>query len=423
MSTIGIPLQLTKLRDTKYAANKKVDVLDEQLEDIGSSRKFDIKKVDDLFDGLPINESCPETQCSKSQRTDIFAEYESEKSRGKQYSTNSNTILTTPTKDNEMNEGKAALKLIPKQLLGRRTNEQVKSKRILEAPLEDPARHAAALLTIQKKLLESHVLKNDNKESLSEDPPDEFKSRYSTASNNESLITDKLLDKIEFDVVSKSSMIETRSRSPISEKLISVRSEQSESSKDDKNNDTKDYKTCTNRNTNDSNVQTSIRSPIREQRKRSPNRRETEKRYPLDYSKDKKEKKYDDAGKSDRRDKSSKTDFIDSRRKMSPLGRGRRKRSRSPCISWERLGSGSPGHSWSRSRSKSPKRKDENIVSTSIRDREKKRDRFDDERSSRSRIDDRRERYARSPTRSNYNEGKITIINDLFSFSKFFNIL
>lgn len=398
--TAGIPLQLTKLRDTKHATKEKIgDILDKiKLEDQSSAHKFDITKTDNLFDDLSMNELCSEAH-SQSICMDIFAEYGSEGSRSKQRVKNSNVSSATHIKDDETNAEKTALKLIPKQLLIRRTNEQIKpTKRILETPLQDPVQHAAALLTIQKKLLESHVLENDIQKLPNEEPVDQFKSMYNAESNNK---VDKLLDITEFAVASKSSIIAIR-QSPVSEKSISVRSGQSENyNRESKSDDVKKYKTS--RNLSDINVPSDVRSPG-EHRKRSPSKKQSEKRYSHDYSKDKKERKPDDEEKSDRRDKSFKTDFADSRRKLSP-SRGKRKRSGSPYASWERQGSASrsPGHSWSRSRSKSPKRKDE--ATTSMRDREKKRERYDDERSNRSRTDERRERYMRSSPRS-YNEGK-----------------
>lgn len=401
LSIPGIPLQLAKLRDTKHASKEKIEsILSKvQLEDKDPApHSFDIKTADNLFDDISMNEPCPKV--NTSEHMDIFAEYGSEKPCSKQQPASSTVSLATHTKDDEANEGKSALKLIPKQLLIRRTNEQVKSKRILETPLQDPAQHAAALLTIQKKLLESHALKNDIKEYSTEEQrtEDHFEQRYSIASNSSTDNT--LLDTTEFSVISKSSAIR-QSRSPASEKAVSVRSEQSE----DRENKNDGVKRCkTNRNQSDTNVPSNVRSPVREHRKKSPSKKESEKRY--SHDKDKKERKFDDAEKPDRRDaRGTKADFVD-RRRSSPSGRGRRRKSRSPYVSWERQGSGSgsPGHSWSRSRSKSPKRKDE--ATTSTRDRDKKRERYDDERSGRSRTDERKERYTRSPSRFAYNEGK-----------------
>jgi len=400
--TDGIPLQLTKLRDIKHAVNENIEkILDKvQLDDENSIHKFDIK--DNLFSDLSSNEPCSEKYSSKSICMDIFAEYISEESRNKQCITNPDISPEVHTKDDE---GKTTLKLIPKQLLIRRTNEQIKPKRILEAPLQDPDQHAAALLSIQKKLLETHALKDDIEKSSNEKSVDQFKSRYNTPSNSE---TDKLLDTTEFVMVSKSSItVEQQSNSPTSEKRASVQSKQSENyNKENKNDNVKKYKNS--RNLNDINALSDGRSPVREQRKKSPNRKENEKRYSYDYGKDKKDRKSDDTEKSDRKDnRNSKTDLTDSRKKSSPSGRGRKKRSRSPYASWERQRSGSksPGHSWSRSRSKSPqqKRKDE----TNMR-KEKKRERYDDEKSSRSKTDERREKYQRSP-RFSYNEGIIYI--------------
>lgn len=401
----GIPLQLTKLRDTKHASHEKIEnILNKaQLEGKESSNSFDIKTVDNLFDDISINEPCPKVHASG--HMDIFAEYGSEKSlHDKQHAVSASVSSTTHTKDDEANEAKNALKLIPKQLLIRRNiNEQVKPKRILETPLQDPAQHAAALLTIQKKLLESHALKNDIKEYPNEKQADRFEQKCDEASNSGN--TDNaLLDTTEFSVVSKSSIITTReSRSPASEKAVSVRSEQSENcDRENKIDDVKKYKT----NRNDTNVpSSSVRSPVREHRRRSPSKKESEKRY--SHDKDKKERKSDDTEKPDRKDRGSKADFVD-RRRSSPLGRGRRRRSGSPYVSWERQrsGSGSPGHSWSRSRSKSPKRKDESTT----RDRDKKRERYDEERSGRSRMDERKEKYVRSPQRFGYNEGKKKVL-------------
>jgi len=402
----GIPLQLTKLCDTKHVSSEKIEniITKVQLEDKDSTHNFDIKTADNLFDDISMNESCSKIRTSECM--DIFAEYGSEKSCVKLHAASSNVNSATHIKD-EANEGKNALKLIPKQLLIRRTNEQVKPKRILETPLQDPAQHAAALLTIQKKLLESHALKNDIKEYPNEEQADYFEQKYSNRDivTSNSKTDNTLLDITEFSVISKSSAIR-QSRSPASEKTASVRSEQFESYDRENKNDIKRYKT--NRNLSDTNVPSSIQSPIREHRKRSPSKKESEKRY--SHDKDKKGRKSDNAEKLDRKDiRSSKAD----RRRSSPSGRSRRRRSRSPYVSWERQrsGSGSPGHSWSRSRSKSPKRKDE--ATTSTRDRDKRRERYDDERSGRLRTDERKERYTRSPPRFGYNEGKkvVTIIS------------
>ncbi|XP_070525021.1 trichohyalin isoform X2 [Cardiocondyla obscurior] len=396
----GIPLQLTKLRDTKHAANEKIDdILNKvHLEDKDSVHSFDVTATDNLFDDISINESC--SKLHTSENMDIFAEYKSEKSCGKQHAVNSIERPVTHTNDDEVNEEKNSLKLIPKQFLIRRTNEQVKSKRVLETSLQSPAQHAAALLTIQKKLLESHALKNDNDEYTTDEQADHFTHKYSIASN--SGIDSTLLDTTNFSVVSKSSVITIRqSKSPTSEKAVSIRSEQSDSyDRESKNNDIKRYKA--NRNVSDTDASLDVQSLIREHRKRSPGKKDNEK---YSHDKDRKEKKTDDAEKFDRRDMKGSKDFAD-RRRSSPSGRGKKRRSRSPYVSWEqqRSRSGSPGHSWSRSRSKSPKRKDE--ASTSTRDRDKKRERYDDERSGKSRSDERKERYTRSPPppRFGYNE-------------------
>lgn len=412
-----IPLQLMKLRDAKPEVNEKSGtVLDNkaQQDDKNSDRKFE--KVG-LFDDLPMNEPCPDAKSSICM--DIFAEYESEKLKSKQHAASSSVVSSDSpmTRNDETNEEKAAaaaaaLKLIPNQLLIRRTNEQAKPKRTstLDASSSDPAHHTADHpLAVQMK--ESHATKSENakeaelKEKLME--PIKSKHRASNSSENNT----KLLDTTEFAVAPKSSEIATRrSRSPPSEK-ISARSDRSEK-ENCKNDNGRKYKTGSGRNISDVLV-AGARSPVRERKKRSksPSKKESEKRYSHDYNKDKKERRSDDADKTDSRkdsksdSRSARADLTDNRRKSSPSTGRRSRRSKSPPLSsWERQESRSPDHSWSRSRSVSPKRKDEAFGSA--RDREKRRDRFDDERSSRSRDDKKKERYSRSSSRSDYNEEK-----------------
>lgn len=415
LPTDSIPLQLTKLRDTKHEVNEIGTILDKVQQEDKNSDLNQFEKVG-LFDDLPMNEPCPET---KSICMDIFAEYKSEKlkSKIKQHAASSNAGSMQARNDETNEEKPAALKLIPNQLLIRRTSEQTKPKRMsLDASLSDSTHHTADLLAIQKK--ESHATKIDAKEAKSnEKSMDHIVHTKYRASNSEN---NKLLDTTEFTVAPKSSVIATRqSRSPPSEK-VSVRSDQFENyEKEYKNDDGKRYKN--DRNLSD--VPSGARSPVRERKKRSPNKKESERRYSHDYSKDKKERRSDDAEKTDRKDsRSTRADYTDSRRKSSPSG-GRRRRSKSPLSSWERQESRSPDHSWSRSRSISPKRKDERESSGGTRDREKRRERYDDERPSRSRADERKkERYGRSPPpRSDYNDDKKgytipfkTTDNDLF---------
>lgn len=415
LPTDSIPLQLTKLRDTKHEVNEIGTILDKVQQEDKNSDLNQFEKVG-LFDDLPMNEPCPET---KSICMDIFAEYKSEKLKSKQHAASSNA--GSIARNDETNEEKpAALKLIPNQLLIRRTSEQAKPKRMsLDASLSDSTHQTSDLLAIQKK--ESHATKTDAKEAKSNEKPTDqiVHTKYRAASNSEN---NKLLDTTEFTVAPKSSVIAVRrSRSPPSEK-VSVRSDQSENyEKEYKNDDGKRYKS--DRNLSDRNlsdVPSGARSPVRERKKRSPHKKESERRYSHDYNKDKKERRSDDAEKTDRKDsRSTRAEYTDSRRKSSPSG-GRRRRSKSPLSSWERQESRSPDHSWSRSRSMSPKRKDESSGST--RDREKRRERYEDERPSRSRADERKkERYGRSPPRSDYNDDKKgynilfkTTYNDLF---------
>ncbi|KAL6255012.1 hypothetical protein P5V15_013347 [Pogonomyrmex californicus] len=392
-----ISLQLTKLHDIKYGSKteKIGEILNKvQLEDKDSTHDFDLKKADNLFDDLSMNELCPKIQ--SSEHMDIFAECGTQNVSIRQHTMSTNVSSRKHTKGDEANEGKNALKLIPKQLLIRRTNEQVKPKRILEAPLQNPAQHAAALLTIQKKLLESHALKNDIRELPNAEQTEQL--RHDIINNSE---INTPLD-TEFDMVSKSSETAIRrSKSPVSEKAIFIRSELSENyDKESKNSVKKNSQNKTSRNLNDTNFQLGLLSPVREHRRKSPNKKESEKQY--SYNKDKNETKSDDIEKSDAKDtRSYKADFVN-KRKLSPLGRERRRRSKSPHVSWESE-SGSPGPgSWSRSHSRSPKKKDE--ATTSTRDRDKKKEKYDNERSSRSWMDEKRERYARSPICSTYNE-------------------
>ncbi|OAD53833.1 hypothetical protein WN48_08806 [Eufriesea mexicana] len=403
----NIPLQI-KYRDGKYA---KSTMIKKEFEEILGMQKAEDQTVQDKFDvkvsesspDLSINESYPDSNY-KSLRMDIFAEYESDESCGKLSNKNSETVSSSASikGGDESNEGKAALKLIPKQLLVRRNNERVKTKLISD----DPVQHAAALLTIQKKLRESHAVRNDIKNTSCEESSTEFKIECEKATNihapiaeviptEQTTITDVKVDSKDVSITVKTSII-TKSESPGAVKL-----DFNEYKSGDKGIKLEEYKKSRPLSTKDvSDTESQMRSPSREQKKKSPSRRENrEDKRISDRSKEKRDKKFDDRERGDKKDnRSSKQEYNESRRRPSPSG-SRIKKRRS--TSWERDESRSESHSrsWSRSRSKSPKKKEESLASSSTK--EKRSNRMDDDRSGRSRVDDRRERSLRSPPRSN----------------------
>ncbi|CAK9797362.1 hypothetical protein ANTPLA_LOCUS1192 [Anthophora plagiata] len=412
-SVPNIPLQI-KYRDGKYA---KPTVTKEEFDDILGvqaaeeqtvQKKFDAKSSENSMD-LPINEPCPDPNY-KPLRMDIFAEYESDESRGKLSNKSSEAAPFVKAKEGEeINEGKAALKLIPKQLLIRRNNERVKTKLISD----DPIQHAAALLTIQKKLRESHAVRTDIKSTCTGESSTEFKIECEKITNRDApiadvvpteqtTITDVKVDSKDLSITVKTS-ITTKSESPGSVKLDFDRIEEYKSGdKVSKVEELKKPKASVHKDVSDTEVQ--LRSPGKEQKKKSPSRKESrEDKRMGDRGKEKRDKKYDDRERGDRRDnRSSKQDYIENRRRSSPSGsRSKRKRS----TSWEREGSHSESHSrsWSRSKSKSPKRKDELLIASSSR--EKRSSRMDDDRSNRSRMDDKRERRS-SPRFNTASYGK-----------------
>ncbi|XP_076249176.1 uncharacterized protein LOC143188653 isoform X2 [Calliopsis andreniformis] len=402
ISASSIPLQI-KYREGKYT---KPIVTKDEFEEILGIQTEELKASEISPSNLPINESRSDSINYKPLCMDIFAEYESEELRGRSSNKTSEAVSSTSTKGGESNEGKAALKLIPKQLLVRRNNERVKAKLISD----DPLQHAAALLTIQKKLRESHAMRNDIKHASCEESTSEFKIECEKTTNidasvvdiipkQQTTITDVKVDSKDLSITVKTS-ITTKSESPGSVKLDFDRVEEYKSADKDisKMEELKKSKPSSSKDISDTESQ--IRSPSREQRKKSPSKKDNDKRV-SDRMKEKRDKKFDDRERSDRRDSRSSKDYTDSKRRSSPSSsRSRRRRSVSPHTSWERERSRSESHSrsWSRSRSKSPKRKDDAVASSS---KEKRPSRIDEERFGRPRTDDRRERFTRSPPRSN----------------------
>ncbi|KAK9297028.1 hypothetical protein QLX08_009127 [Tetragonisca angustula] len=404
-SVPNIPLQI-KYCDGKYAKS----AIKEEFEEILGVKKTEDQILRAKFD-MKASENSPELQIKqpysdmsyKSLRMDIFTGYESDELRGKLINKSSETASSSASTKGteETNEGKAALKLIPKQLLVRRNNERVKTKLISD----DPMQHAAALLTIQKKLRESHAAKNDIKDISCEEPSAEFKIECEKTTNihaptsaeviptEQTTITDVKVDSKDLSITVKTS-ITTKSESPGAVKL-----DFNEYKSGNKGIKLEELKKSRPRNSKDvSDIECRIRSPGGEQKKKSPSRKENrEDKRISDRNKEKRDKKFDDRERGDRRDnRGLKQEYNESRRRSSPSGSSRNKKS----ISWEREGSRSESHSrsWSRSRSKSPKRKEELFAGCS---KEKRLSRIDEDRCSRSRIDDRRERPVRSPHRSN----------------------
>lgn len=424
----NIPLQI-KYREGKYA---KSTMIKKEFEEILGMQKTEDQIVQNKFD-MKVSESSPDLSINESYsdsnykplRMDIFAEYESDESRGKLSNKNSETVSSSSTKGgDESNEGKAALKLIPKQLLVRRSNDRVKTKLISD----DPVQHAAALLTIQKKLRESHAGRNDVKNASCGESSTEFKIECEKATNihapiaeiiptEQTTITDVKVDSKDVSITVKTS-ITTKSESPGAVKL-----DFNEYKSGDKGIKLEELKKSRPSSTKDiSDTESQMRSPSREQKRKSPSRRDNrEDKRISDRSKEKREKKFDDREKGDRKDsRSSKQEYNESRRRPSPSGSRIKKRRSS---SWEREESRSESHSrsWSRSRSKSPKKKEESLASSSTK--EKRSNRLDDDRSGRSRVDDRRERSLRSPTRSNtapYNKGNISFLLSYLLFPSIF---
>ena len=235
------------------------------------------------------------------------------------------------------NPSKIALKLIPKQLLIRRTTEQRKTKGLL----------------IQSNL--NDVFEN----------PSDYDDDASSRTDSKSEFGDQApVNKFESP---KGDKVE------IEKKEKSDKSDRSDSrdrfsSKRDKDSDSIRYK-----------------SPLRDLRRRSPPRKDRDKREGDDRSKNRGISYYNEKnkekGRSDKDSRNSKPIQSDNKRRASPLiGRGKSKRGGSP---WE------DERSRSRSFSKSPRRGD------GSRDRDKK---LDDDRFSRSnKGDDRRDRTTRSP--------------------------
>ncbi|XP_076277908.1 uncharacterized protein LOC143207903 isoform X2 [Lasioglossum baleicum] len=405
-SISNIPLQI-KYREGKYSKSSMMkeefeEILGIQTDDQSAQKMFLTKGSESSLADLPINEPCLDTSNCKPLRMDIFAEYESDECRSKLNAKTTEAVVSNSSKSEESTEGKAALKLIPKQLLIRRNNERVKAKLISD----DPMQHAAALLTIQKKLRESHAVRNDMQSVPCEDSANDFKMECEkpatvdkkmvgdVAPAEQTTDADVKVDSKDLSATAKT-LITPASESPGAVKVDFNRVEEFKSSEKEGSKEEEVKKTRFS--VKDvSDTETQIRSPSREQRKRSPSKKESEKRV-SDRGKEKRDKKFDDRERSERRDsRSSKQDYSEKRR-SSPSNSRRRRRSVSPRTSWERERSRSESHSrsWSRSRSKSPKRKDGSFLS-----RDKRSSRLDEERS-RSKADDRRDRSTRTPPRSN----------------------
>ncbi|XP_054001184.1 uncharacterized protein LOC128888398 isoform X2 [Hylaeus anthracinus] len=397
ISVGNIPLQI-KYRENKYPLStvpkgEFEELLGVQTEVQTTPKRFNAAKDPEASPSmLSINEPCPDMSNYKSLRMDIFAEYESEESRSKLSPKTIEVVSSTSAKEEESGENKAALKLIPKQLLVRR-NERGKAKMISDNPMQ----HAAALLTIQKKLREAQAMRPDSSvpraESLNEFKIECDKQAEIPVCNVVSTEQTTLVDvKVDSKDLSVKTSIITKSESP-----GSVKHDADEYKSNNRGSDkAEELKKPRSSGKDVSDTETQLRSPVREQRKRSPDKKDNDKRI-SDRGKERREKKLDDRDRNDRRDgRSSKQDYPESRRRLSPSsGRNRKRRSVSPRTSWERE---SHSRSWSRSRSKSPKRKDESIASSS---REKRSIRIDEERCGRSRAEDRRERSTRTPPRSN----------------------
>ncbi|XP_076277910.1 uncharacterized protein LOC143207903 isoform X4 [Lasioglossum baleicum] len=390
-SISNIPLQI-KYREGKYSKSSMMkeefeEILGIQTDDQSAQKMFLTKGSESSLADLPINEPCLDTSNCKPLRMDIFAEYESDECRSKLNAKTTEAVVSNSSKSEESTEGKAALKLIPKQLLIRRNNERVKAKLISD----DPMQHAAALLTIQKKLRESHAVRNDMQ---SVPATVDKKMVGDVAPAEQTTDADVKVDSKDLSATAKT-LITPASESPGAVKVDFNRVEEFKSSEKEGSKEEEVKKTRFS--VKDvSDTETQIRSPSREQRKRSPSKKESEKRV-SDRGKEKRDKKFDDRERSERRDsRSSKQDYSEKRR-SSPSNSRRRRRSVSPRTSWERERSRSESHSrsWSRSRSKSPKRKDGSFLS-----RDKRSSRLDEERS-RSKADDRRDRSTRTPPRSN----------------------
>lgn len=422
----NIPLQI-KYRDGKYTKSPITKIEFEEIigvqktEDQTIPKKFDVKTIENSPE-FSTNESYSDTSY-KPLRMDIFAEYESDESCEKLNNKNSEIISSSVNVKGaeETNEGKAALKLIPKQLLVRRNNERIKTKLISD----DPVQHAAALLTIQKKLRESHAMKNDIKTISCDEPSAEFKIECENDNTHTSVteiipteqttITDVKVDSKDLSITVKTS-ITTKSESPGTVKL-----DFTEYKSGDKETKLEELKKPRSRNKDVSDTECQIRSPSTEQKKKSPNRKENrEDKRINDRSKEKRDKKFDDKEKGERRDnKNLKQDYSESRRRFSPSDRNKKRRS----TSWEQEGSRSESHSrsWSRSRSKSPKRKEESLPGSSSKERRSIR--MDEDRSGRSKINDRRERSIRTSPRSNtasYNKGNIFLYIIKYIYIYFF---
>lgn len=416
-----IPLQLKKFHEN-ICITPKTSTTKHSLQNMSVHSKTEkcntvvTENSEKLLNNLLVNDSCSDAHSSKSLQMDMFAEYETDVSYNNENVQNVDAKTEINIKNDETNEEKAAFKLIPKQFLIRRSNEHDKSKKT-EVPLLDSAQQVAALLTIQKKLLQSRILGNDKEDT-------EFASTCITDANKSvdaNIISTDECSSIDHAITATNVQLGSKEEMLQNSQLQSTHSKfqtsniYSDQSDEYKNKDkTKDENNKTSKLTiiednSDIDILRNTKPLNREQRKKRPLKQEDDKRY-NDRNKDKRSRKSNELirDRIDKRDyRGSRMEYNENRRKISPM-RNKRKHIDSPCTSWECEGSGSGSHSrsWSRSRSKSPRRRDETVVY--IRDRERKLNR-----STRTRnTDDRKDRFTRSPERSittSYNKCKCSI--------------
>ncbi|KAL2724501.1 repetitive organellar protein-like isoform X1 [Vespula squamosa] len=413
ISSSTIPLQLKKFHEnicitstTKHSLqNMNVHSKTENCNTVVTENS------EKLLNNLLVNDSCSDAHSSKSLQMDMFAEYEIDVSYNNENIQNVDTKAEINIKNDETNEEKAAFKLIPKQFLIRRSNEHDKSKKT-EVPLLDSAQQVAALLTIQKKLLQSRILGSDKEDT-------EFTSTCITDANktvDTSIISADECSSIDHaitatnvrlgskeEILQNSQLQSTHSKFQPSN-IYSDQSDEYKNKDKKKDENIKTTKLTIIEDNNDIDIPQGTKSLNREQRKKRPLKQNDDKRY-NDRNKDKRSRKSNELmrDRTNKKDyKGPRMEYNENRKKISPM-KNKKKHIDSPCTSWECEGSGSGSHSrsWSRSRSKSPRRRDETVVY--IRDRDRKLNRSTKIRNT----DERKDRFTRSPERSittNYNK-------------------
>ncbi|XP_046828029.1 repetitive organellar protein-like isoform X3 [Vespa crabro] len=408
LSSSTIPLQLKKFHENICIA-PKISTSKHSLQNMTVHSKTEkcntvvAENSEKLLNNLLLNDSCSDAHSSKSLQMDMFAEYETDISYSNENVPHVDTKTEINIKNDETNEEKATFKLIPKQFLIRRSNEHDKSKKT-EVPLLDSAQQVAALLTIQKKLLQSHILDSDKEDTefVSIHVADANKTLDANIiSTDECSSTDHPITATNVQLGSKEEILQNAQLQSTHTKFqtSNMYSDQSDEYKNQdkkKGENTKTNKLTIIEDNSDTDIPQSTKSLDREERRKRPLKQEDDKRY-NDRNKDKRDRKSNELMRDriDKRDykEIKRLEYNENRRKISPM-RNKRKHVDSPCTSWECEGSGSGSHSrsWSRSRSKSPRRRDETNVY--IRDRKLSR-------STRTRnTDDRKDRFTRSPERS-----------------------